>query len=60
MSDFTAAESLARVARKKQNKAAHGGRIEPTTYPVTLVRPRRPPFIEVGAYTGEQLPAAGE
>lgn len=35
--------------------------IEPTTYPVTLVR-TGPPFIEVGAYayTGEKLPAKGE
>ena len=45
----------------RRNNAAHGGRIEPTTYPVTLIIPR-PPFIEVGAYayTGEQLPAEGE
>lgn len=45
----------------RRNNAAHGGRIEPTTYPVTLIIPR-PPFIEVGAYayTGETLPAEGE
>jgi hypothetical protein len=45
----------------KRNNAAHGGTIEPTTYPVTLIIPQ-PPFIEVGAYayTGEQLPAEGE
>jgi hypothetical protein len=44
-----------------RNEAAHGGSIEQTTYPVTLIIPR-PPFIEVGAYayTGEQLPAEGE
>ena len=49
------------MPRKRRNEAAHRGRIEPTTYPVTLIIPR-PPFIEVGAYayTAEKLPAEGE
>lgn len=45
----------------KRHTDPYKSRIEPTSYPVTLLRPD-PPFIEVAAYAyvGHALPAEGE